>query len=65
MVVMTYPDGIEWNDDVVKLVVGIAAKGDEHLELLGRVVEAAEDEDACDAFVANASVESVYKQFNG
>ena len=65
MVVMTYPDGIEWNDDTVKLVVGIAAKGEEHLELLGRIVEAAEDEDACDALVANATVDSIFEQFNG
>ena len=38
VVVMTYPDGIDWNGDKVKLVVGIAAKGEEHLEVLGRIV---------------------------
>lgn len=64
MVVMTYPDGIDWNDDKVKLVVGIAAKGDEHLELLGRIVEAVEDEDSCDALVAGATVDSIYDMFN-
>ncbi|MCI9155715.1 MAG: PTS mannitol transporter subunit IICBA, partial [Lawsonibacter sp.] len=38
VVVMTYPEGIDWNGDKVKLVVGIAAKGEEHLEVLGRIV---------------------------
>ena len=50
VVVMTYPDGIDWNGDKVKLVVGIAAKGDEHLEILGRIVGIAstdEDTDSC------------------
>ena len=34
-----YPDGIEWNGNPVKFVVGIAAGNGEHLELLGRIAE--------------------------
>ena len=65
IVVMTYPEGIEWGDDVVKLVVGIAAKGDEHLEILGRIVEVADEDEATDALVAAADVEDLFKKLNG
>jgi PTS system mannitol-specific IIC component len=34
-----YPDGIDWNGKQVKYVVGIAALGNEHLKLLGRIAE--------------------------
>ena len=65
IVVMTYPDGIEWGDDVVKLVVGIAATGDEHLDILARIVAAADDEEATDKLVANATVDDLFKLLNG
>jgi PTS system mannitol-specific IIC component len=34
-----YPEGIDWNGKQVKFVVGIAALGNEHLKLLGRIAE--------------------------
>jgi PTS system mannitol-specific IIC component len=34
-----YPDGIDWSGKEVKFVVGIAATGNEHLKLLGRIAE--------------------------
>jgi PTS system mannitol-specific IIC component len=34
-----YPQGIDWNGKQVKFVVGIAALGNEHLKLLGRIAE--------------------------
>ncbi|MDR1538900.1 MAG: PTS sugar transporter subunit IIA [Clostridiales bacterium] len=61
LVVCTYPKGISWNGDKVKLVIGIAAKGDEHLEILGKIVDAFEDESAVDAIATGGSVEAVYK----
>lgn len=65
VVVMTYPDGIEWNGDKVKLVVGIAAKGDEHLEILGRIVGIASTDEDTDALVASADAETLFKKLNG
>ncbi len=65
IVVMTYPEGIEWGDDVVKLVVGIAAKGDEHLEILGRIVEVADTDEATDALVNGANAGDLYQKLNG
>lgn len=65
MVVMTYPQGIDWNGDKVKLVVGIASKGDEHLEILGRIVGIAGSEADTDALVAGADAEDLFKKLNG
>lgn len=65
VVVMTYPDGIDWNGDKVKLVVGIAAKGDEHLEVLGRIVAIASTDEDTDAVVAGADAENLYQKLNG
>ena len=36
LVVMTYPEGIAWGDDTVRLVVGIASLGEDHLGILGK-----------------------------
>ena len=65
MVVMTYPEGISWNGDTVKLVVGIASKGDEHLEILGRIVAIAASDADTDALVAGADAEGLFKKLNG
>ena len=63
--VMTYPDGIQWDDKIVRLVIGIASKGEEHLELLNRIVEMIQSEEDTDTLVANATEEELYKQLNG
>lgn len=65
MVVMTYPEGIDWNGDKVKLVIGIAAKGEEHLQMLGRIVGIAASEEDTDALVASADVDDIYNKLNG
>ena len=65
LVVMTYPKGISWNDDDVKLIIGIAAQGDEHLDILGRIVEILEEEEDTDRLVEHASVDEIYKTLNG
>ena len=65
VVVMTYPDGIDWNGDKVKLVVGIAAKGEEHLEVLGRIVGIASTDEDTDALVASADAEALFQKLNG
>ena len=66
LVVMTYPDGITWDDEIVRLVIGIAAKdGNEHIDVLGCITEAAGTDEDTDALVANADVETIYRKLNG
>ena len=65
MVVITCPDGIEWNGNTVYLVIGIAAKGDEHLDILGNIVDHFETGDDTISVVKNAGVDEVYEMLNG
>ncbi|MBQ6916026.1 MAG: PTS sugar transporter subunit IIA, partial [Kiritimatiellae bacterium] len=61
-----YPDGIAWEDDVVKLVIGIAVKdGNDHIDVLGYISEACDSDEATDKLVMNASIDTIYKKLNG
>lgn len=35
--VMIYPEGIDWHGEVAKIVIGIAAKNDDHMEILANI----------------------------
>ncbi len=61
--VLTYPDGIEWGEEKVKLVIGIAALSDEHLSILENIVEVLEDESDVEHLVAAASKEKILEIF--
>ena len=65
IVVLTYPEGIDWNGSAVYLVVGIAAKGDEHLDILGNIVEHFETGEDTINLVKSAGIDEVYKMVNG
>ena len=67
IVVLTYPDGIPWGDEgeVVRLVIGIAALGEEHIDVLERISQVCGSDEETDALVASADVETIYKKFNG
>ena len=67
LVVMTYPEGIVWGEDeeLVRLVIGIASQGEEHMDILDRIVKVCETEEDTDALVDNATVEELYKKLNG
>jgi len=61
LVVLTYPEGLAWGDETVKLVVGIAAKGDEHLSVLGRIADAFEEEKDVESIVRSADKDEIYR----
>src|SRR6478609_3821169 len=43
--VVRYDGGVDWDGEPVKFVVGIAGKGDEHLEILSQIAILFSDED--------------------
>lgn len=45
IVVMQYPEGVDFGEERAQLVIGIAGAGDEHIEILARVTSALEDEE--------------------
>ena len=57
--VITVPDGVEYGDgEVAKLIVGIAGKGDEHLEILSKIALVVSEEENVERIV-NAETKEV------
>jgi mannitol/fructose-specific phosphotransferase system IIA component len=64
--VVQIPAGVEWEaDQRAYLVVGIAAIGDEHVDVLARLAEVVEDEALTKALVAATEPEVVVACLNG
>lgn len=63
IVVLQYPDGIDYDGDIVKLVIGIAGKNDEHLEILGNIAEIISDEKEVEKLVQTKDLEEIYQRF--
>lgn len=51
MAVMVFPEGTDWNGETVKVVIGIAGKGEEHLTILGNIAEKFMDGDSVEEFL--------------
>ena len=45
IIVMQYPDGVQFDGGEAQLVIGIAGVGDEHIEILGKITKAACEEE--------------------
>jgi mannitol/fructose-specific phosphotransferase system IIA component len=65
IVILTYPEGIDWHGTPVYLVIGIAAKGDEHLDIMGNVVDHLETGEDTIQLVKNAGVDEIYQMLSG
>ena len=62
--VITVPEGVEYGDgNVARLVIGIAGKGDEHLEILSKIATVCEDEDNVEQIVRAETKEELLAFF--
>lgn len=62
--VITVPEGVEYgNGDVAKLIVGIAGKGDEHLEILSKVAIVCSEEENVERIVNAGTKEELLAIF--
>lgn len=62
-----YPDGIQWGedeDDIAKMVIGIAAQGDEHNMVLMAITNSLDDEEAIERLQNTTNPEDVLKILN-
>jgi mannitol/fructose-specific phosphotransferase system IIA component len=62
--VMVFPEGTLWNDEKVSIVIGIAAKGEEHLDILANIADKLSTEEAV-ANMLHSSVDEIYSIFTG
>jgi PTS system mannitol-specific IIC component len=63
MVLLQYPDGIDFEGETVYLVFGIAGKGEEHLELLSKICSVLEKEEILEEMRHSNDPEFLKKQF--
>ena len=56
-----YDGGVDWGGEPVSFVVGIAGKGDEHLEILGRIAILFSDEDDLARLKAAATPQELFE----
>ena len=61
LVVIVNKNGITWNDEKVYLVIGIAGKGDEHLEILSKIATEFDTEEKVKEIVELADKEKIKK----
>ena len=65
LAVMVFPEGVQWNDEVVKLVVGIDGAEEEHLDILSNIAMNLSTPEDVDKLVAANSVDYIYDIFMG
>lgn len=58
--VVRYDGGVDWGGEPVTFVIGIAGKGDEHLEILSQIAILFSDEDEVAKLKQAASPEELY-----
>ncbi|MFS1876213.1 PTS mannitol transporter subunit IICBA [Enterovibrio norvegicus] len=62
IVICQYPAGVQFTDDeddVAKLVIGIAAKNDEHIQVITAITNALDDDDAIERLTSTQDVSEV------
>ena len=64
IVVMQYPDGVDFDGEKAQLVFGIAGVGDEHLEVLSKIATCLEDEATMEKLKTTGTVEDIMKAFS-
>lgn len=64
IVLMQYPEGVDFGEEKAQLVFGIAGIGDEHLDLLGKICGVLEDEGVLETFKATADIDWIMEQLN-
>lgn len=63
IVVMQYPEGIEYNGNTAYLVIGIAGKDNDHIKILANIAEAFGEEEDAKKLWQTRDVNLVYKLF--
>lgn len=64
IVLVQYPEGVDFGDEKAQLVFGIAGIGDEHLDLLAKICEALEDEEVMEKMKTTDDVAWILEQLS-
>ncbi len=64
IVLLQYPEGVDFGEEKAQLVFGIAGIGDEHLDLLAKICEMLEDEEVLEELKTTADVNWVLERLS-
>lgn len=64
IVILQYPEGVDFGDEKAYLIAGIAGKGDEHIEILASLGETFEDEDKLKTLMSAKDPNIIYNILN-
>ena len=65
IVLMQYPQGVDFGDgNIAKLVIGIAGKNDEHIDIISNIADVIEDEDVVEELSICSDVDTIYEKFS-
>lgn len=60
LAVIRYDGGVDWGGEPVRFVIGIAGRGDEHLEILSQIALLFSDEDEVEKLKAASTPEELF-----
>lgn len=63
IVVLQFPEGIDYNGNTCHLVIGISGKDDEHIQILANIAEILSDDDDAEALWTTTDVDHVHALF--
>ncbi|WP_422446529.1 PTS sugar transporter subunit IIA [Thermoanaerobacterium sp. DL9XJH110] len=63
--VARFPEGVDFGGNKAYLVIGIAGKGDEHLDILANIASACEDGERVRKLINSASKDEIYDILTG
>ena len=64
VVILQYPEGVDFGEEKAYIMAGIAGKGDEHMDILAALGEAFEDEDKLKTLMTAKSPEEIFSVLN-
>lgn len=59
IVIAQYPQGIDWGGETVHLAIGLAAIGEDHVQILSQLAEVLQDEETCQRLWVTTDPEEV------
>ena len=62
IVILQYPDGVDFGEEKARLVIGIAGAGDAHLDILAKIASALDDEDVLERLSVTDNPEEIFNQ---
>jgi phosphocarrier protein FPr len=59
--VAQYPGGVPWGDEPARLVIGLAAKSEEHIPILARLAAVLEDAALCERLATTSDLMDIHR----